>query len=80
MKSDLFPKSAIPGFVKTALTKGNLYDAYLARPEYQRIEYLKWIAAANGTAAKQKLLDQMLAELTSNDAFKGAPWAPPVKK
>jgi hypothetical protein len=80
MKSGQFPNTQMPGNVKAALTKGNLYDTYLARPEYQRIDYLKWIAQATGTAAKQKLLDQMLAELTANNAFKGAPWAPPVKK
>jgi hypothetical protein len=78
MKSGLFPNTPMPGNVKAALTKGNLLDAYLARPEYQRIEYLKWIAAANGAPAKQKLLDQMLAELESGKLYKGEAWAPPA--
>ena len=82
MKSGPFPNTPMPGNVKTALTKGNLMDAYLARPEYQRIDYLKWIAGANGTPAKQKLLDQMLAELADGKLYKGDAWAPPtpVKK
>jgi hypothetical protein len=82
MKSGPFPNTPMPGNVKAALAKGKLLDAYLARPEYQRIEYLKWIASANGTPAKQKLLDQMLAELESGKLYKGEAWAPPaaVKK
>jgi len=67
----------MPGNVRTALDKGNLMDAYLARPEYQRIDYLKWIAGASGAPAKQKLLDQMLAELANGKLFKGEAWTPP---
>jgi hypothetical protein len=71
-------KSPMPGNVHAALVKRNLMDAYLTRPEYQKQDYLKWIAAAHGAPAKQKLLDQMLGELASGDAYKGAPWAPPA--
>ena len=77
MKSGLFPNTPMPGNVRTALDKGNLMDAYLARPEYQRIDYLKWIAGASGAPAKQKLLDQMLAELSNGKLFKGEAWTPP---
>jgi hypothetical protein len=69
-------KVPMPGNVHDALVKRKLMDAYLARPEYQKQDYLKWIAAAHGAPAKQKLLDQMLAELASGDAYKGAPWTP----
>ena len=75
-------KSPMPGNVHAALVKRKLMDAYLARPEYQRQDYLKWIAAAHGAPAKQKLLDQMLAELENGKLYKGEAWAPPapVKK
>jgi hypothetical protein len=75
-----FPtKQPMPGNVRTALEKRNLMEAYLARPEYQKAEYLKWIALAAGPAAKQKRLDQMLEELDKGNLFKGEPWTPPPK-
>lgn len=75
-----FPtKQPMPGNVRAALAKRNLMDAYLARPEYQRAEYLKWIALAAGPAAKQKRLDQMLDELEKGNLFKNEPWTPPQK-
>jgi hypothetical protein len=75
-----FPtKQAMPGNVRAALEKRNLMDAYLARPEYQKGDYLKWIALAAGPAAKQQRLDQMLEELDKGNLFKGEPWAPPPK-
>ncbi|MEO6776979.1 MAG: hypothetical protein ABI467_28840 [Kofleriaceae bacterium] len=79
MKRGLFPNTPMPGNVRTALDKRSLMDAYLARPEYQRIEYLKTIANAYGTAAKDKLLDQMLAELEDGKLYRGAAWSPPEK-
>jgi uncharacterized protein YdeI (YjbR/CyaY-like superfamily) len=75
-----FPtKQPMPGNVKAALDKRNLMDAYLARPAYQKDDYLKWISLAAGPAAKQKRLDQMLEELEKGNAFKGEPWTPPQK-
>lgn len=75
-----FPtKQPMPGNVRAALEKRNLMDAYLARPEYQQGDYLKWIALAAGPAAKQKRLDQMLEELEKGKLFKGEPWTPPEK-
>ena len=77
MKRGMFPTTPMPGNVKTALEKRKLMDAYLARPEYQRIEYLKTIANAYGTAAKDKLLEQMLSELEDGKLYRGAAWTPP---
>jgi hypothetical protein len=77
MKRGMFPNTPMPGNVKSALDKRKLMDAYLARPEYQRIEYLKTIANAYGTAAKEKLLEQMLSELENGKLYRGEPWAPP---
>ena len=75
-----FPtKQPMPGNVRSALERRTLMDAYLARPEYQKAEYLKWIALAVGPAAKQKRLDQMLEELAKGGVFKGEPWTPPEK-
>jgi len=74
----MFPNTPMPGNVKTALEKRKLMDAYLARPEYQRIEYLKTIANAYGTAAKDKLLEQMLGELENGKLYRGAAWSPPA--
>lgn len=75
-----FPtKQPMPGNVRAALEKRNLMDAYLARPEYQKDDYLKWISTAFGPTAKQKRLDQMLDELEKGGLFKGEPWTPPEK-
>lgn len=75
-----FPtRQPMPGNVRTALDKRTLMDAYLARPDYQKAEYLKWIAVAAGPAAKQKRIDQMLDELEKGNLFKGEPWTPPQK-
>jgi hypothetical protein len=76
-----FPtKQPMPGNVRAALEKRNLMDAYMARPEYQKGDYLKWISLAAGPAAKQKRLDQMLEELEKGNLFKGEAWTPPEKK
>ena len=77
MKRGMFPNTPMPGNVRTELEKRKLMDAYLARPEYQRIEYLKTIANAYGTAAKDKLLQQMLSELENGKLYRGEAWTPP---
>lgn len=69
----------MPGSVRSALAKRNLMDAFRARPDYQRNDYLKWIATAAGPTAKQQRLDQMLDELDKGGLFKGEPWTPPAK-
>ena len=80
MGGNPFPtKQPLPGNVRAALDKRKLMDRYLARPEYQRTDYLKWISLAAGPLAKQQRLDQMLEELEKGDRFKGEPWAPPPK-
>jgi len=71
-------KQPMPGNVKSELAKKKLMDAYLARPEYQRNDYLKGIALAIGVPAKQKLIDQMVADLEHGKQYKGEPWEPPA--
>jgi hypothetical protein len=68
----------MPGNVRGALAKRDLLDAFRARPDYQRNDYLKWIASAAGNAAKQQRLDQMLDELQDGGKFRGEPWTPPA--
>jgi hypothetical protein len=75
-----FPtRQPMPGNVRAALEKRKLMEAYDARPQYQRDEYLKWVALAAGPQAKQKRLDQMLDELEKGGVFKGEPYTPPKK-
>jgi hypothetical protein len=68
----------IPGTVQSALAKKHLVDAFQARPDYQRRDYLKAIEHAFGTAAKQKLIDQLVADLEHGKQFQGKPWEPPT--
>ena len=68
----------MPGNVRGALAKRNLTDAFRDRPTYQQNDYLKWIASANGVAAKQQRLDQLLDELQDGGKFRGEAWSPPA--
>jgi hypothetical protein len=70
----------MPGFVKTALAKEKLMDAYRARPDYQQAEYLGSINRAKGPEAKQKRLAQMIEELKKGDVYMEAEWHPPAPK
>jgi uncharacterized protein YdeI (YjbR/CyaY-like superfamily) len=77
LKRELQP---MPGFVKTALSKRKLTEAYEARPPYQRNDYLGWIAKAVGPETKQKRLEQMLDELEKGGLYMAMPWSPPEPK
>jgi hypothetical protein len=68
----------MPGFVKAALVKAKMMDAYRERPEYQRNDYLSWINRAVGNVAKQKRLAQMLEELGKGNVYMEAEWHPPA--
>lgn len=68
----------IPANVRGALTKKNLMEAFLDRPDYQRRDYLKGVEHAFGTPAKQKLIDQLVADLENGKQFQGKPWEPPA--
>src|SRR4051812_43556158 len=67
----------MPGQVKGALAKRNLLDTYIARPQYQKDDYLKWVAAAAGPTEKQKRIDQLVDEIEKGNVFKGEPWTAP---
>ncbi|MFT3693100.1 MAG: hypothetical protein QM831_08155 [Kofleriaceae bacterium] len=68
----------MPGPVKSALAKKKLLETFLERPDYQRREYLKGIEHAFGTPAKQKLIDQLVAEIENGKLYMGKPWEPPA--
>jgi len=64
----------MPDFVASALDTAGLRDAYDARPDYQRNDYLGWINQAKREATKKKRLAQMLEELRSGDTYMDMPW------
>lgn len=59
----------MPEFVHQALIEKDLLDAYLARPWYQRNDYLGWIARAKREETVKRRLDQMLDELKAGDRY-----------
>lgn len=59
----------VPDFVRQALEERGLMDAYAARPNYQRNDYLLWINKAKLEATKQKRLKQMLKELEGGGVY-----------
>ena len=69
------PRYAMPDFVQDALHKRKLMDAYLARPPYQRNDYIGWITRARLTATRQKRLKQMLDELKKGNVYMKMKWS-----
>lgn len=63
------PRHPMPAFVRTALVKNKLMDAYRARPPYQRNDYLGWIIRAKLEPTRQRRLAQMLHELAKGDRY-----------
>ena len=57
------PLNPMPQNIRAALEARGLKAAYDARPDYQRNDYLGWIARARRDDTKAKRLDQMLQEL-----------------
>ena len=68
------PRYEMPEFIQTALNKRKLMDAYLARPPYQRNDYIGWITRARLTATRQKRLKQMLDELKKGNVYMKMRW------
>ena len=71
LKRPIYP---MPGFVKEALQKNQLTDAYFNRPAYQQNDYVGWITRSKREATKQKRLNQMLDELKSADRYMKMKW------
>lgn len=65
---------AMPDFIQAALLKRKLMEAYMARPPYQRNDYIGWITRAKLPATRQKRLKQMLDELKQGDVYMKMKW------
>ena len=64
----------MPENVRAALKERGLTAAYDARPDYQRNDYLGWIARAKRDDTKAKRLDQMLDELERGGVYMNMVW------
>ncbi len=65
------PRYPVPPDVERALAERGLMGAYLSRPDYQRNDYVGWIARAKREDTRCKRLEQMLDELQTGDAYMG---------
>ena len=68
------PRHEMPDFIHDALQKHGLMDAYLARPPYQRNDYIGWITRARLSPTQKKRLKQMLDELKNGDVYMKMEW------
>jgi uncharacterized protein YdeI (YjbR/CyaY-like superfamily) len=64
----------IPDFVEQALKQASLWQRYQARPAYQQNDYIGWIIRAKRPETQNKRLQQMLAELCTNDRYMKMPY------
>ena len=64
----------MPPEVEQALREHGLIEAYQARPDYQRNDYLGWINRARRPETKQRRLEQMLSELERGDVYMKMAW------
>jgi uncharacterized protein YdeI (YjbR/CyaY-like superfamily) len=67
-------QNPMPEDVRAALMKGELLDAYHARPPYQRNDYLGWIGGAKHEKTRAKRLKQMLDELAKGGVYMNMKW------
>ena len=70
------PRHEMPDFIHEALQKRGLMEAYLARPPYQRNDYIGWITRARLPATRRKRLKQMLDELKTGGVYMNMEWNP----
>lgn len=64
----------MPDDVRAVLTEQGLMAAYEARPDYQKNDYLGWIARAKRSDTRRKRLDQMLDELRRGGLYMKMVW------
>lgn len=74
------PRHSMPGFVKEALKRKGLMDAYKKRPAYQQNDYLGWINEARLKETKMKRFYQMLDELEKGGVYMNMDHPPSAKK
>lgn len=63
------PRYSMPAFVKQALEKRGLMEAFKERPAYQQNDYIGWINRAKRDATKEKRLRQMLEEVEMGGVY-----------
>lgn len=63
------PRYKMPAFIRQALVKGKLMEAYSNRPAYQQNDYIGWITRAKRQETQEKRLAQMLEELERGDRY-----------
>jgi len=66
----------MPDDIAAVLDQRHLRAAYNARPDYQRNDYLAWIARAVRPETREKRLMQMLDELTAGHGYMNMRWEP----
>ena len=71
LKRDRHP---MPDFVREALEEKGLVERYEERPDYQRNDYLGWIASPKREETKRKRLAQMLDELKRGGVYMKMKW------
>jgi uncharacterized protein YdeI (YjbR/CyaY-like superfamily) len=59
----------MPRFVRDALHKHGLMNAYRRRPPYQQNDYVGWITRAKREETREKRLNQMLRELKEGNRY-----------
>jgi uncharacterized protein YdhG (YjbR/CyaY superfamily) len=67
-------RNPMPDDVETAIAGRKLTAAWHARPEYQRNDYLGWIAAAKRPETRERRLAQMLGELERGGVYMKMAW------
>ena len=68
------PRYPMPDFFRDAINARRLMDAYLARPDYQRNDYIGWINRAKLESTNQKRLNQILDELERGGVYMRMKW------
>ncbi len=64
----------MPPSIERALAERGLQAAYAGRPDYQRNDYLGWIARAKRPETQAKRLAQMLDELERGGVYMNMRW------
>ena len=70
------PLNPMPAFVRDALLKRELMEAYRSRPAYQQNDYIGWIGRAKRQETREKRLAQMLTELEHGDMYMNMTYHP----
>ena len=63
------PLNPMPDYVREALVRRDLMNAFENRPPYQKNDYLGWITRGKRQETREKRLAQMLDELAGGDRY-----------